>query len=196
RLDIQSLVKAMETIQIAESALWYRLMTPSLILGWNADPSFRGDPWRDDLFADGSWTQRAGMFRATLSLRLNGLFPFTQDGQELASLRDRREGLRANLAQSLRGAEMEIEGLVRNLERSRMQRSALELNVRLAERAYRLSEEAYRAGVSDLLEVQDAELEMRRARLELLKEDHANVIGLLELEYAVGARFGTLGGSR
>ena len=196
RLDIQSLVKSMESLQIAETALKYRLWTPNLILGWNMDPSFSGDPWNDDLFDGDRWSQRSGMFRATLSMRLNGLFPFTQDGQQLAQIRDQRESLRANLAQALRGAELEIDGLVRRLEKSRTSHTALELNASLAERAYRLSEEAYRAGAADLLDVQNAELELRKARLELLKEDYTYVTGLLDLEYAVGARFGSLGGSK
>ncbi len=196
RLDIQSLVKSMESLQIAETALKYRLWSPNLILGWNMDPSFSGDPWKDDLFDGDKWSQRSGMFRATLSMRLNGLLPFTQDGQQLAQIRDQRESLRANLAQALRGAEMEIDGLVRRLEKSRTSHAALELNAGLAERAYRLSEEAYRAGAADLLDVQNAELELRKARLELLKEDYTYVTGLLDLEYAVGARFGSLGGSK
>ena len=196
RLDIQSLVKSLESLQIAETGLKYRLWTPNLILGWNLDPAFSGDPWADDLFDGDRWSQRSGMFRATLSMRLNGLLPFTQDGQQLAELRDQRESLRANLAQALRGAEMEIDGLVRRLEKSRTSHTALELNAGLAERAYRLSEEAYRAGASDLLDVQNAELELRKARLELLKEDYTYVTALLDLEYAVGARFGSLGGSK
>ena len=196
RLDIQSLLKSIESLEISESALKYRLWTPNLILGWSADPAFRGDPFQDDLFADGSWSQRSGMFRATLSMRLNGFLPFSQEAQQLEALRGQKEGLRAGLAQALRGAEMEIDGLVRRLEKSRNSHTALELNVKLAERAYRLSEEAYRAGASDLLDVQNAELELRKARLELLKEDYTYVTGLLDLEYAVGARFGTLGGSK
>lgn len=196
RLDIQSLVKSMESLQIAETALKYQLWTPSLILGWNLDPAFSGNPWEDELFDGDLWAQRSGMFRATLSLRLNGFLPFTQDGQQLAEMRDQRESLRASLAQALRGAEIEIDGLVRRLEKSRTSHAALELNAGLAERAYRLSEEAYRAGAVDLLDVQNAELELRKARLELLKEDYTYVTGLLDLEYAVGARFGTLGGRK
>ena len=196
RLDIQSLVKSLESLQIAEAALKYRLWTPNLILGWNLDPTFSGNPWEDDLFDGDRWSQNSGMFRATLSMRLNGLFTFTQDGQQLEALRGQKDGVRAGLAQALRGAEMEIDGLVRRLEKSRTSHAALELNAGLAERAYRLSEEAYRAGAADLLDVQNAELELRKARLELLKEDYTYVTGLLDLEYAVGARFGSLGGSK
>lgn len=196
RLDIQALVKSLESLEIAEAALKYRLWTPSLVFSWNMDPTFGGDPWKDNLFAADSWSQSSGMFRATLALSLNGFLPFTQEAQQLEALGGQKEGLRAGLAQALRGAETEIEGLVRRLEKSRTSRTALTLNIDLAERAYALSEQAYRAGATDLLDVQNAELELRRARLELLKEDYTYVTGLLDLEYAVGARFGTLGGRK
>ncbi len=196
RLDVQSLIKTLETLEIQETALKYQLWTPNLILGWNADPTFQGDPWKDDLFGKDMWSQSSGMFRLTLSLRLNGFFPFSQEAQQLKSLQDQKEILRASLAMALRGAETEIDSLVRQLDKSRDSRAALTLNVELADRAYRLSEQAYRAGAADLLDVQNAELELRKARLELLKEDYTYVTSLLDLEYAVGARFGTLGGSK
>ena len=196
RMDVQSLVKSLEAMEIQERALKYQLWTPNLIVGWNADPAFGGDPWKDDLFNNDAWSQASGMFRVTLSMRLNGFLPFSSEAQELAKLRDQEESLRAALALTLRGAETEIDGLVRQLEKSRGSHEALILNIELAERSYRLTDQAYRAGTTELLDVQNAELELRKARLELLKEDYTYVTGLLDLEYAVGARCGTLGGSK
>jgi outer membrane protein TolC len=194
RPDLAALVEAAKALAVAEKAAAYRLKTPSLILAYNADPSFNGDPWADALFEGDSWKQRSGMFRATLAMRLNGLFPYTQESEQLATMRERRLVMEAGLAQARRGAELEIDAVVRRLTKSKDARAALALNVGLAERAYRLAEEAYRAGVSDLAEVQNAELELRKAQLELLKEDYAYVVGILDLEYATGGRFGALAG--
>jgi outer membrane protein TolC len=88
--------------------------------------------------------------------------------------------------------ETEVDSLVQKLEKSRRSVGTLALNVSLAERAYRLSEEAYRAGAKDLLDVQNSELELRKARLEVLKEKFNYLTGLLDLEYAIGVPFGTL----
>ena len=92
------------------------------------------------------------------------------------------------LAYARQGAEIEIETLVSNLEKSVKLVDTLELNVQLAERAYKLAEEAYNAGNRELLEVQNAELELQKARLEVLKEQFNYTTGLLDLEYAVNAK--------
>ncbi|MDR3148096.1 MAG: TolC family protein, partial [Treponema sp.] len=64
--------------------------------------------------------------------------------------------------------------------------------VRLAEQSYRLTEEAYRAGLQDFFQVQNAELELHKARLEIIRQQNSYRNGLIDLEYAVGLRFGTL----
>ncbi len=200
RFDVQGLVKTLEGMKSGEKELHARIFTPSLILGWNFDPSFVGDPFKDDLFKGDStltqggdaWQQRTGMFRATLSFRLNGLFPQSQEAQGLAAMRDGIEQARTGLALTIRGAEAEIDSLVRKLDKSRKSSDALKLNVDLADRAYRLSDLAYRAGAKDLLEVQSAELELRKAQVQVITENYNYVTGLLDLEYAVNVPFGTL----
>ncbi|HTX72876.1 MAG TPA: TolC family protein [Rectinemataceae bacterium] len=198
RLDIQSLVKTLETLDSAQKAMKLQLWSPSLILGWNADPTFMGDPFKDDLTkgasgtTGGAWQQISGMFRATLSFRLNGLLPQSREAQGLRDMRDSIEKTRAGLAQAIRGSQVEIDSIVRTLQKSRDSRVALELNADLAKRAYDLSEDAYRAGAKDLLEVQQAELELRTAQLQVLTEKFNYVTGLLDLEYAVNLPFGTL----
>jgi outer membrane protein TolC len=201
RFDVQGLVKTLESLKSGEKELHARLFTPSLILGWNYDPTFMGDPFKDDLFKGSAlltqgggdaWQQRTGMFRATLAFRLNALFPKSQEAQGLAAMRDGIEQARTGLALTIRGAEIEIDSLVRKLDKSRKSSDALKLNVNLADRAFRLSDLAYRAGAKDLLEVQSAELELRKAQVQVITENYNYVTGLLDLEYAVNLPFGTL----
>jgi len=192
RLDIQSINKRIETLTSNERALRYQLWTPSLALGWSADPALAGDALETSWFKDGAWAQSSGMLRATLTFRLNGLLPQSREAQNLAELRDGIEKARTGLAQAIRGAEIEIDGLARKLAKSRASAAALALNVELAERAYRLAEEAYRSGSEDLLDVQAAELELQKAQLEVLKENYNYVTGVLDLEYAANLPFGSL----
>lgn len=191
RLDVQALLKSLEILTTNEEATRRQLWTPSLVLGWSFDPIFQGDPWKDSLFKE-DWKQSSGMLRATLSFRLNGLLPQSKEAQNLAQLRDTIERTRAGLAMTIRGAETEIDALVMRLEKSRQSAASLKLNVKLAERAYGLAEEAYKAGAKDLLDAQTAELELQKARLEVLKEDYTYVTGLLDLEYALNLPFGSL----
>jgi outer membrane protein TolC len=193
RLDVQGLVKSMESLESARKLMFFQLYTPTLALGLNFDPTFQGDPWKDSWFMEDGWKQSSGMFRATLTYRLNGLLPFSGEAQGIVNIDENIEKLRMALAQTVRGMETEIDSIVLLLEKSSGSIATLALNVQLAERAYRLSEESYRAGGQDILEVQSAELELRKARNEVLKEKFNYMTGLLDLEYALGVPFGTLG---
>ncbi|MGD9940799.1 MAG: TolC family protein [Clostridia bacterium] len=191
RLEVRSMLKSLELIESARKLTALQLYSPSLILGLNFDPTFQGDPLEDSWFMDEGWKQRSGMFRATLSYRLNGLLPLTKEAQALVELDESREKLRIALAQSIRGMETEVDSIVLRLDKARRSIDALQLNVQLAERAYFLAEEAYRSGAKDLLDVQNSELELRKARNEVLKEKFNYMTGLLDLEYAMGVPFGT-----
>jgi len=195
RIEHRGLRKSLELLESAKKLTFQQLYTPTLILGWTYDPAFSGDPMKDSWFAE-DWEQSSGMFRATLSFKLNGLLPFSSDGQKLTEADERIESLRYALEQTVRGTETEIDTAVRKLAKSQRTVEALDLNVSLAERSYRLTEEAYRAGATDLLEVQNAELELRKARVEVLKERFNYLSGLLDLEYAAGLPFGSLGGKK
>jgi outer membrane protein TolC len=191
RLEVRSLLKSLELVESARKLTLLQLYSPSLILGLNFDPSFQGDPLQDSWFKEDGWKQRSGMFRATLSYRLNGLLPVTKEAQGLVDLEENQEKLRIALAQTIRGMEAEVDSIVLRLDKAQRSIAALQLNVELAERAYSLAEEAYRSGAKDLLDVQNSELELRKARNEVLKEKFNYMTGLLDLEYALGLPFGS-----
>ena len=185
------MLKSLELIESARKLTALQLYSPTLILGLNFDPTLQGDALDNSWFADNAWQQSSGMFRATLSYRLNGLLPLTKEAQSLQELDESREKLRIALAQSIRGMETEVDSIVLRLDKAQRTIDALQLNVELAQRAYTLAEEAYRSGAKDLLDVQNSELELRKARNEVLKEKFNYMTGLLDLEYAMGVPFGT-----
>ncbi len=191
RLDLALLRSTISKLESARKATFYQLYTPSLVLGWTADPTL-SNPWDNSWLDSDNWSQRSGLFRATVSFRLNGLLPQSKEAQGLVEMDDNIGALRLSLAMASRGMEMEIDSLVMKLEKSRRSLEPLSLNVELAEKAYRLAEDAYNAGAKDLLDVQNAELELRKAKLEVLKERFNYATGLLDLEYAVGAEAGSL----
>jgi outer membrane protein TolC len=108
---------------------------------------------------------------------------------------DNIRGLNINLAQLIRGTELEIYSTLLSLEKIRTTTEAQGYTVNLAERSYRLTEEAYRAGLTELLEMQNAELELRKARLGVLEQNFSYIQGLIDLEYSIGVPFGTLSSS-
>jgi outer membrane protein TolC len=192
RPDILELKQQILLLQSTRRQTFYQLYTPTLNLSWNADPTFARDPWKDNWFSADDWRQQSGMFRLTLAFRLNTLFPFTSEGQGLKTLDDNLRSLNIGLAQAIRGTEIEIYNTVLTLEQARETAETQSLTVDLAERTYRLTEEAYQAGLSELLEVQNAELELRRARIGVLEQQYNYIRGLIDLEYAIGVPFGTL----
>jgi outer membrane protein TolC len=192
RPDILELRQNILLLQSTRKQTLYQLYSPTLSLSWNADPAFSKDPWKDNWFKADDWSQSSGMFRLTLAFRLNTLFSFTSEGQGLKTLDDNLRSLNIGLAQAIRGSEIEIYNTVFTLEQARNTVEAQNLTVELAERTYRLTEEAYRAGLSELLEVQNAELELRKARIGVLEQQYNYIKGLIDLEYAIGVPFGTL----
>ena len=185
RLDIQSMLNAITSLNNQVEATKLQAFTPSLILGYNMDPSFNGDPWSDPWFDDISndWNQRSGMFRMTIAMSLESLLPFSQTQVGLRELEDNLQKTRIGLMQSIEGAQLEIETTVQQLEKSRDTIDTLQLNVERARRAYEMAEEAYNAGSQELLEVQNAEIELKQARLEVLKEKYTYLSALIDLEY-------------
>lgn len=186
RLDIQSLLLGLKNLDILHDSTVHQALTPSLSLGWSYDPSLN-DPFGDttSLFDGDDWQQQGGMFRLTLAMNLEGFLPGSKTQVALKDIENDTQTLQIQLMQAIEAAEMEIQNLVRSLNKSQSSMSSLKLNVDLADRAYRMAEEAYRAGSKELLEVENSEIELNKAQYELLKEKYNYVTGLLDLEYAL-----------
>jgi outer membrane protein TolC len=190
--EIQEIRQQIMVTESGKKAQTYRMYTPSLQLAWNADPTFQGDPWKDSWVMRDGWKQRSGMFRVTLAFSLNNLLPFGTEAQTRKNLNDGLRSLTIGLARAIRGTEVEIYNTILQLEKAQITAEAQRLTADLAERTYRLTEEAYRAGLNEILEVQNAELELRKARIGVLEQQFNYLKGLLDLEYATGMPFGTL----
>jgi len=127
-----------------------------------------------------------------VGFRLNGFLPFSAERQGLRSLEDQIRLANIGLAQMIRGTEIQIHNLVLTLERIKLTMDALEQTVALAERSFALTEQAYSAGLIDLFQVQNAEMSLRQARVQLHEQQFNYLNGLLDLEYALGVPFGSL----
>jgi len=193
RLDIQSLLVSINFLENQLRATKLQIYSPQLILGYSMDPSFGGDPWSDPWFGgDYDWEQRSGMFRATIAFSLDGLLPFSQAQMGIRDLEDSIELNRIGLMQTIRGAELEIDATVEQLKKSRDTIETLLLNEELARRAYEMAEEAYNAGSRELLEVENAEIDLKTAQIEVLKEKFTYLSALIDLEYQLNNDLNTL----
>ncbi|MDR3160575.1 MAG: TolC family protein, partial [Spirochaetaceae bacterium] len=190
RPDILELKHQILTLESTRRARLYSL-TPSLSLSWSSMPAFTRDPWKDDWGNSDYWLDR-GSLTISLGLQLHSLLPWSTNFQGIRDLEDNIRVASIGLAQAIQGTEIEIYNTVMSLEQARITVETQRLTVELAERTYRLTEEAYRAGLRELMEVQNAELELRKARIGVLEQNFNYIKGLIDLEYAIGVPFGTL----
>ena len=194
--DIIELKHNIRLLETRRRATAYQLYTPTLNVSWNFNPMVWSNPGGWGTW-DNVWRnpRESGGVTISLGFRLNTLLPFGSEQANLRDMDDSLRGLRINLAQLIRGTELEIYSIILELERVQTSLAAQSRTVELAERTYQLTETAHRAGLQDLLEVQNAELELRRARVGVLEQQFTYIRGLIDLEYAMGVPFGTLSGS-
>lgn len=194
--DILELKQQIKLLESARKKTFYQIYTPTLSLSWNMDPMWRGDLFDNPKFESNIWkTQSSGMFSFTLAFRLNGFLPW---GTEQQGLRDLDNGIKTaniGLARSVQGSEMEVYNIVLSLQKAQASIEALQRTVDLAERSYRATEQAYGAGLQSLLDVQNARDQLNQARLGVLAQHYTYILGLIDLEYAIGVPFGTLTGN-
>jgi outer membrane protein TolC len=188
--DIKELQHNILLLKSARKAQFLSLL-PALTLSWNSTPAFMGDPWKDDLGDKDLW-RKSGSLTISLGLRLHSLIPFSPDFQGVKNLDDQITGANIGLARMIQGTEIEIYNTVLALNKTQISAEAQKKTVELAERTYRLTEQAFRAGLQDLLQVQNAELELKQAKVSMLEQQFNYLNGLLDLEYSIGVPFGTL----
>jgi outer membrane protein TolC len=197
--DIQELRQTLVVVTSQRRAQAMQLYTPYISLGWNMSPSFLRNPWKDEWGNKDNWNTKgtsAGAFSITLGWSLMDLFPFSQTSQKLKDTDNSIRKLNIGLAQMIRGTELEVYNTVLSLEKTRSSVTAQQGTIDLAERSYRLTEQAYNAGLSELLEVQNAELQLQSARIQMLQYNFDYLGGLIDLEYSIGVPFGTLSRSK
>jgi outer membrane protein TolC len=187
--DIQELRHSILMLQSARK-LQLHSFTPALTFSWSSQ-SLLIDPWKDNWLDYNLW-RRSGQFTISLGVRLHSFLPWSTDSQGIKNIDDNIRKANIGLAQLIQGTEIEIYNTILSLEKIRITTEAQTQTVDLAERAYGLSERAYRAGLQDLLQVQNAELELKQAKVSMLEQQFNYLNGLIDLEYSIGVPFGTL----
>ena len=166
-------------------------LTPALILDWTGSQAFIKDPWKDAWFDSGNW-KGGGQFSMSLRWKLDSLLPFSGTSQAIKDVEANIQSKNIDIAMAVRSTEIEIYETVLNLERIRLTAETQQQAINLAERTTTLTEQAYRAGLQDFLQVQNAVLALRQARVQMLQHQFDYLNGLISLEYSIGVPFGTL----
>jgi outer membrane protein TolC len=183
RFDLRGL-DAQDRVLHAQASLVDSQAYPQLVLGYLADPSLN-DPWHRDLTAGANWMQVNGAVTVQLQWKLDALLPGSSYWTQRADLQSARQSLQYNRRQLRDAARTEINTLAEQIESSKSALVSLEKNVEAARRAETLAQAAFNAGVTSLLEVQDADLQAQAAQLSLLQEKIRLTNALVDLEVAL-----------
>jgi outer membrane protein TolC len=189
--DILELRQTLLVTQSARKAQALQAWTPSLNLTWNMQRAFTGDPWKDSWGDTDLWA-KSGSLTIMLGMTFNGWIPWFKESQAVKDMDNQIAGLNVNLAQMVRGTEIEVYQTCLTLEKTKASVEAMRQTVALAERSYRSTETAYRSGLQTLLEVQNAADQLQEARLGVMSQRVTYINGLIDLEYALGVPFGSL----
>jgi outer membrane protein TolC len=195
--DIQVQVQQLQTLMSQRKAQVYQKWTPNLSLGWaggfsnsnsdtGVDTNLGNTKLKNDTLSTNS-TVTLG-----LSWTATSLLPFSKDAQSIKDLDDSVKTLSIALAQAEQGTELDITNKVYSLEQIRANIEAQQATAELAERSYNETLRAYNSGLQSLLQVQNADLQLRNARLNLYQQESNYLQGLIDLEYSIGAPFGSL----
>ncbi|MDR2865761.1 MAG: TolC family protein [Spirochaetaceae bacterium] len=184
--DIMELQANITATKSARTALALQTWTPNLNIGWNVTPT-NSDPFG----STSTWTDR-GSLSLSLNWALNGLLPFTKEGNAIKNMDDTLKTLDINLAQMIRGAEVEVYNTVFTINQARSSAETQQKTVDLAQRTYELTSQAFQAGLTELLQLSNAQNQLSQAQVGVLQQRFNFLIGIIDLEYAIGAPFGTL----
>jgi outer membrane protein TolC len=165
--------------------------TPNIGISWGIAPIYSGDPWKDSWGGD-YWSVDKGTLTLSLSWSLNPLLPFTTQGVSLRGLKDDIKVSELGLAQLIRAEEVNIYNTVFTLAQARESAAAQQKTADLAERTFQLTSQAYRAGLQDLLEVENVQTQLNQAKLGVLQKQFDFLSGIIDLEYSLGVPFGTI----
>jgi outer membrane protein TolC len=187
RYDIQGLQQRSLILDEQRRLNVYQSL-PSVTFGFNVDPTFQGDPWGDNWLDGDLWEQRSGMFTIAVAQPIDPWFPRSETRNSIKGVERQLMQNQLSINRALTAAEIEVRSYISNIESSLESIEALELNVELAERAYDLAEQAYNNGLRDLTEVEQAEVDLQDARLQLIQEQQRVLASLLDLEYALNMK--------
>ena len=187
RHDIALLQKNIDLMNTQLRATKLQLYTPSLSLNQSFSPKLSAID--DNWLKTDNWDDKSGAFSLTLAFNLTNILPFSSMGQKLESQKESLRKLDLTRQQAVYSAELEIRNLVKKLEKSSTSITAMELNVTIAAKAWRLTEQGYKAGTIEYLDLKDAENTLMQARLGVLSEKFTYISNLLDLETALNIEF-------
>jgi outer membrane protein TolC len=174
-LDIKSLEKNIEIVELNCKALKLSAYTPALALSWGYQPTGSG-------FNDFDEFNDKGSLSLTVAWNLTNILPWSSTQQQIKTLNANLEKLQISREMLLENKRIEVRKACNTLQEAREQITNMGRNIELAERSYYSTLKAYRNGTRELLDLRDAENQLNQAKLGLAAQKFNYISALLDLE--------------
>lgn len=186
-LTLRTVNKSVELFKAQKSAAFSRSFIPMVDFSYNYN-RILNDPFGDDRLKEENFLDDTGSFTVALIYSFDSLFPGSKERMEVKGLD--RKVLDLNLQRSalVDGLKVQVTNSINSLNNSLKMQKGLELTVDLARKTLEKVEVAYKAGTAQLLEVENAENEYKKARVELLREKFNYTMTSMKLNTIISAQ--------
>lgn len=180
-LNLKSLDKNLDIMKIRLQALNMGAWTPALSLNWDTKPAMTYG-WDFSRWSDSDKWNKSGSLSFTLAFNVTNLLPWSANRQQAKDLEANIKKLELSRETVLENQKVQVRKSVDTLKQARDQITAMGRNVTLAQKAYDVTYRSYRNGMTELLDLRDAENSLNSAKLGLLNQKYQYISALLDLE--------------
>lgn len=184
-LNIRSVQGNIELLKLNLKALDIATWTPSLSIGFGWQPAYAGDDGALHFFKglgqDSEWYD-SGSLSFTLAWNITNMLPWSSNRQKVEDLKANIAKLELSMETLRENQKVEVRKAVDTLRQAKAQIDAMGRNVTLAQRAYDATYRSYRNGMTELLDLRDAEESLNKAKLGLLNQKLSYINALMDLE--------------
>ncbi len=184
-LNLRSLQSNLDVLNLNLKALDIATWTPALSISYGWQPAYIGNEgaWHfwGDIGSDDKWYD-SGSLSLTLAWNITNMLPWSSNRQQAKDLKANIAKLELTMETLRENQKMEVRKAVDTLNQAKQQIDAMGRNVTLAQRAYDATYRSYRNGMTELLDLRDAEESLNKAKLGLLNQKFNYISALMDLE--------------
>ncbi len=185
--NVPAIKSALKNIEIAENSLAatkFSAWGPSLSLSANASTGSGINPSSDQTLSLS--------YSATVRIPLDGYLPWSSGSLSVQSQKESLEKLKQNLEQTKTSTMISVRSSINTIDQALTQLELYEKNVDLMQKTYDMTKTSYNVGSSDLLTLQNAEVNLYQAKYNVQNQRYTIISAILDLENTLGIDFGTL----
>ncbi|MBN2619426.1 MAG: TolC family protein [Spirochaetales bacterium] len=186
-LDIKSIDQNISLLETQISLKKHSSFFPVLGVTYSMSTALN-DPFERDNWDINNYVDDMGSFTLFLSMSLDPLLPNSKERIEIEKLNNSIEIAELGKKELIQGLDLALLQQIQIMENSIELQKSLNDTVKLANKRLELTKTAYSQGSKELLEVESAENELRKAQLELLSEKYNYLAATFDIEYMLSTQ--------